>query len=214
MPNRFINHLPPTDSGAGLKLTAEQEEMCRVVYKLSEDDPEIYVFYSLWDPDKNYSDEYIIVPIRSTDFKIVTKPNGHEFANIIDSSSDPHPTSGSWLQMFRDNGIKCDQCMTDGKFYDPSDGHEFTDKETGHDLSCNNDHMKGGHVFPGRINYKFKKEDHQTVELIPICSHHNSYTLGQGSGNGTGFFMKLKCSAKIIELENYMSAKAIEKHDE
>ena len=45
MPNRFINHLPLTEAGAGLELTEEEKAVCQVVYQVSEENPRIYQFH-------------------------------------------------------------------------------------------------------------------------------------------------------------------------
>lgn len=212
MANRFINHLPHTEFGATLNLDEEQEKMCKIVYKLSEKYPDRYVFYGLWNPEKDYSDEYVILPIRSTAAKKISKPAGYEFANIIDSKYDPKIKGQSWLALLSSNGIACNCCMTDGRFYNPKDGTVFTTKKDGGALACNT-WMVGGHVYPGRQNVKFDAFQRETVELIPICSHHNSYSLGDGNGNGEGFFMKLKQNMDILQLENYMNRNAIDVGD-
>ncbi len=208
MKNKHISNLEYSEYGASLELTAEQEKKCKVVYKLSENNPDVYVFNSLWNPDLDYGEEYIIVPLRSTAYGTTEKDAGHIFSNILDSTDDPHPkinpATSSWLDLFRNENIPCDKCCTDGHFYNPINDMPFTESETGKQLKCNN-FMKGGHVFEGKDNKKFKKNDKQTVELIPICSHHNSYTLGTGSVNGAGFYMKLKAKMKIILLYNYLS---------
>jgi hypothetical protein len=81
MAGLFLNNISPTEEGAELVLSKEQEEYCRVVYKLDEEKNGI--FYGLWNPDEDYSDEYVILPLRSV-FK-ETRPlsKGTHFANII-----------------------------------------------------------------------------------------------------------------------------------
>lgn len=107
MANRFINHLPHTEFGATLKLNEEQKEMCRVVYKLSEKYPDRYVFYGLWEPERDYPDEYVILPIQSTACTKVSRSQGHDFANLIKSTKDPKINNQSWIGLLRNNGINC-----------------------------------------------------------------------------------------------------------
>lgn len=209
MANRFINHLPHTEFGASLNLNEEQEKMCKVVYKLSEKYPDRYIFHELWNPEKDYSDEYVILPVRSIDAQKISRPAGYEFSNIVDSKNDPKVGEKSWLELLRNNGIACDCCKTDGNFYNPNDGTAFKTKKNGEPLNCSNN-IVGGHVYPGRYNVKFDKKDHETVELVPICSHHNTYSLGDGNGTGKGFFMKLGQSMNILQLINYLNRNAID----
>lgn len=212
MANRFINHLPHTEFGATLILNEEQEKMCKVVYKLSEEYPDRYVFHGLWNPEKDYSDEYVILPIRSTSADPIFKPAGYEFSNIVNSSNDPKIGGKSWLALLSANGIACDCCKTDGKFYNPKDGTAFITKKDGGALNCSTD-MIGGHVYPGRYNVEPKKKDQATVELVPICSHHNTYSLGNGNGTGKGFFMKLGQSMYILQLKKYLNRNAVDAAD-
>lgn len=212
MANRFINHLPHTEFGATLQLNEEQEKMCKVVYKLSEQYPDRYVFHGLWDPERNYPDEYVILPIQSTAFGKIHKTQGYVFANIIKSKDDPLIDGKAWIRLLSDNQIDCSSCMTDGNFYNPLDDQPFTQAQTGKDMTCTTS-LKGGHVYPGKQNVEFSKEARATVELIPICSRHNSYALGRGKGNGTGFYMKLKQDMDILQLENYLNRNTIDVDD-
>lgn len=213
MANRIINHLPHTEFGASLNLNEEQEKMCKVVYKLSEEYPDRYVFHGLWNPEKDYSDEYVILPIQSTAFDVIPEQAGHEFANIVGSKDDPTIGNNSWIELLSANNIDCKHCATDGKYYNPEDGTAFTTKRDGKPLICDNEKIIGGHVYPGKYNVKPKKEDQETVELIPICSHHNSYSLGKGDGNGKGFFMKLGHNMNILQLKKYLNRNAVDTAD-
>lgn len=227
MPNKFLNHLPHTEFGAKMNLTEEQEKNCKVVYRLSEEEPDVYVFDGLWDSEATYPDECIIVPLRSTAVNKSNRPDGYIFSNVIDSKNDPKPHDPSsedpkvkysnWLKVFEDNGINYDGCKTDGNFYSPKDDHAFTPQEAGKtELTCNSS-MVGGHVIPGKIAQEV--QEGENVELIPICSHHNSYAIHEQSeatnGNGTGFYMKLEGPTDILELIGYFRSNDIlEKNNE
>jgi len=93
----FLDNYPVSEEGANLDLTEEQEKYCRVVYKLCEDEDSAY-FSELWNPDKEYSDEYVIVSVKSTggDPEPINKDT--LFANVKSSSKNPEPfTGGHWI---------------------------------------------------------------------------------------------------------------------
>lgn len=224
MPNKFLNHLPHTEFGAKMNLTEEQEKNCKVVYRLSEEEPDVYVFDDLWDSEATYPDECIIVPLRSIAANKSERPAGYIFSNIISSKDDPKPyykdekRYATWLEIFKLNDVECHKCSTDGNFYHPltAEEHAFTPKEAGKEsLECNQCWV-GGHVVPGKHARQVKTGD--TVELIPICGHHNSYaidSLGFPYGNGTGFYMKLRENTIMFELIGYMMRNDIlEKNNE
>lgn len=211
MNKNFINHLPYTEFGAAMNLTPEQEETCKVVYRLSEEKPDLYIFNGLWNPESEYSDRDIIVPLRSTAVNVIEKPAGFQFANLQRSSSDDRPASesGSWLNVLRKYNIPCDSCATDGHFYNPKDDTAFVTAKNGHPAKCSSG-MVGGHVYEGKENKTFKKGDHKTVLMIPICTHHNLCACGEGSGTGSGFYMKLKAKMNVLELVDYLNLSDVE----
>ncbi|WP_019554777.1 hypothetical protein [Propionispira raffinosivorans] len=192
MENKHI-YLPSTEAGESLKLTHEQEHLCKVVYKKT-DDPKIYRFHDLWNPINDYNEEYIIVPVRSVFGSVQGYAAGMEFANIIGSKDDPNPSS-SWLKLLTNNGIACTECVTDGKFYDPKTNKAFDG------YKCS-DYILGGHIILGCEAKIVEKGS--SVYLIPICNHHNSYACGNSGGNGTGFYMKTKSDGNCILLKNYL----------
>jgi len=199
MKNRHI-YLTSTEAGESLKLTQEQEHLCKVVYKKT-DDPPIYRFHDLWNPINEYSEEYIIVPFRSVFGGVQAYAPGKEFANIIGSNLDPNP-SPSWLNLLKDNGIDCAKCVTDGNFYDPSNNNKYDKNKSGAQCECSSN-MVGGHVLLGQ-KIATQVVSGGTVNLLPICKHHNSYVCGNGVGNGTGFYMKTRSVGKCIILNNYL----------
>lgn len=190
--------LEPTESGITLELTFEQEHNCKVVYKETEDG-QGYAFCGLWDnrPEAEYSDEHIIVPLRSVYDCDIPYTSRDIFANIIDSDPDHCPAS-SWLQLFRDHNIPCTTCVTDGTFYDSRDqtGRTYF---TG--LSCGGG-MVGGHVINSFNAASVAQGSY--VLLLPICKHHNSYCTDNTGRNGSGFFMMPRQRGYAIQLRGYL----------
>lgn len=196
-----MNHhifLAATEKGKTLQLSYEQEHTCKVVYKPSEDG-EGYVFSELWDvrPEKEYPDDHIIVPVRSVYVGPAPYEDNDVFANVIGSDPDPCPSS-SWIQLFRDHGIACDQCATDGTFYDsrdPSGRTYFTDYHCGGGI-------KGGHVINATAASSLRPNSY--VYLLPICHNHNSCCTDNTGRNGSGFFMMPESAGTAILLSGYL----------
>lgn len=198
MPNRFINNLPITKLCAELDLSDEINNKCRVVYKISEGKTDIYEFDSLWNPDKNYSDEYAILPVGSVFDKIIQGNKGDMFSNVIGSSYDKLPAGySSWIDILKKNNIKCDSCMTDGYFYTMRGNEEryFTDYHCGGKIV-------GGHVV-GDINNPVLEEG-DYVCIVPICNNHNVCCTDHTGRTGSGFYMRLKENTNVVLLKKYL----------
>lgn len=218
MAGRFLMDLAHTEHGAKLELTREQEENCRVVYRRSEKEPDTYVFDSLWNPDADYSDEHIIVPLRST-YKGLSEEydEGTCFANIIDSSRDPkYPGSRypvSWIEVLRrayrkDGESYCAEscCAKLNTIY----SSKYPYKEVG-GFACTNHglpdpkneiYIVGAHVMmEAKQAQRINKGDN--VYLLPLCDEHNRSDI---CGNwGVGYFMELGRPMKAAILEGYMN---------
>lgn len=212
MPNVFLDSCPYTEEGAKLQLTAEQEEKCRVVYRL--DDKGGAVFSELWNPEKEYSDEYVIVPLRSS-FKGVTADPfraGTVFANMIGSSKDPRPAGFEyWIDILRNNGIDARSCCATNAIYDPNTNQRITadvwyydnGQTTKAPFACNT-RMDGGHVLIGSKN-SASVAPGSTVRLLPICHRHNITQVSQFGHFGVGYYMKLGRDTQAAELINYLN---------
>lgn len=200
MPNRFMNHIPPTPKGAALTLTAQQEEMCRVVYRILPDGG--MVFNSLWNPEVDYSDEYAILPFRST-FKGVTAEMdaGTIFSNIAGSTGDKDTDGKTWIEVCRTRltGYSCATCCAENNLiYNPAD-----DTAIG-GFACTTPagtSLIGGHVLLGTKHSSTVDED-SDVHLLPICKAHNSYQY-VAKKHGQFYYMKLARAMKAVILEGY-----------
>jgi len=212
----FLNNYPVSEESANLELTEEQEKYCRVVYKLDEKG-DAY-FYELWNPDKEYSDEYAVLPLRSTGGTVVTlTPGGgvnqvQTFANVIGSSSDPCPDPSNvwlkyWLNMTGTQGGIW-SCCTDGNFYYLNNHQqERTVREifVRDDLvnaACSSRDMRGGHVILNVTKAATVLED-GPVYILPICNNHNIGRTSYYGSYGEGFYMKLGAATQAIQLQGY-----------
>lgn len=190
-----------TPHGEKLELTYEQEHCCKLVYKKNPNGKG-YFYHGYWNIEENvdYSDEYVIVPLRSVYAGKASYSPYDIFANVIGSDPDPRHGYNSWISLFRQKNIPCSVCATDGYFYDSGDESA---RMVFNNVYCNNSSgIVGGHV----IN-EFDADSVQsggTVYLLPICKHHNSYCLDGTGKNGSGFFMMPSTYGEVIILSNYL----------
>ena len=185
-----------SEEGKKLDLTYELEHLCQLVYKKSEDGKG-YVFAESWNPETDYSEEHLIVPLKSVFEGTFNYSTNDVFANVIGSTSDPCSSSSSWIQLFRDKKIKCDSCVMEDCFYDSKDKTAktyFTDYHCGGGII-------GGHVVKGTKAQTLPKGS--IVYLMPICHNHNSCCTDTTGQNGSGFFMMPQTSGKGIRLKGY-----------
>ena len=191
----FMNATP---EGAGLDLTYEQEHNNKLVYQRDETDPGRYLFAGFWDPEEDYPDDQLVVPLRSVFGGTAQYLNNQVFANIIGSTGDPRHGYTSWLDIFRQNGVPCGNCVTDGYFYAPYDRSGRTYFV---DYRCGGG-MKGGHVVDDFNNAS--PAAGSRVYLIPICHNHNSCCTDVTGRNGSGFFMMPRTAGTAVVLNNYL----------
>lgn len=218
----FLDNFPVSDNCADLVLTEEQEKYCRVVYKL--DDEGGACFDALWNPEAKYSDEYVIVPLRSTGYTAEElAPRGtladvKSFANVIGSGADPLIGGKWWIDLWSkefNRGVRPNACSTDGAFYIwdgksenrlksvifpeyTGSGWIYTDSP-----ACCSNSFVGGHII---VNAKAADEVHEggLVYIIPICNKHNIAITAQGLSFGTGYYMKLRGKTSALKLKGYL----------
>lgn len=207
--NNFLKHLPVTAAGANLKLTEEQENLCRVVYRNTEENR--YIFFELWKPEKEYSGEFVIVPLRSV-YKGITAPYpaGTRFANIIGSSHDNRPV-GKWIEVLQQHfpaSYRTDICCTDGFIYDSTTvtdqpylgevtifGHRVQSFQCGGSI-C------GGHILANATNAS-EVVPGSEILLFPICTNHNIACLNTHQW-GAGFYMRLAAPMIGARMKGYL----------
>ncbi|MDE7390459.1 MAG: hypothetical protein K2M82_05925 [Lachnospiraceae bacterium] len=209
----FLNNYPYTEYGAKLKLTQEQEENCKTVYKL--DNKGGAYFWGLWNPKTEHSDDYVILPIRSTGTELAELSARTVFANVIDSNKDPKIDDKNWLKLWIDvtkHKGWVSNCFTDSNFYYGSDetySRIFLDKKEGtvwtpkeiNAACCTT--IVGGHVLLNCYDAKIADMDAE-VYIIPICDTHNRAHSGTTRTWGKGYYMKLQNDTKAIKLIGYL----------
>lgn len=212
----FLDNYPVSEESSNLVLTEEQEKYCRVVYKLDEEGGA--GFTGLWNPETEYSDEYVIVPLRSTGGKSVSIPANTCFANVIGSSSDYLVDGKKWLKLWVDvanNRKGTDSCSTDGKFYKSGlTGETYTSilypvydyaKSCWIDVNISavcRDSLEGGHIILNATEAAYVPKN-GNVYIVPICKMHNRSHIS-GKSWGVGFYMKMANNTNVVKLEGYL----------
>ena len=227
----FLETLPHTEEGGKLELNEAQINLCKVVYRHSEEEPDKYVFAELWNPDREYTDEYVIAPLKSV-FLRVTEHNiveGTNFVNIEGSTRDPKPINpltkksyGSWRQLMAaklpDFRSCCAQLNTIYKigettpyagFACTNDGEEFYAHFENGDLDVENSiWIQGAHVWIGASKPK-SIEEGKKVYILPLCRAHNTFN-GITGRYGTGYYMKIGRLTKAIILDGYLQQEMVQ----
>lgn len=225
----FLDNYPTSEECANLVLTEEQEKNCRVVYKL--DDEGGACFDGFWYPKAEYSDEYVIVPIRSTGCTVVTLyPSSpfaavKSFANVIGSGEDHLIDSKWWIELWSEKcngGVRPNACSSDGKFYAKSGRSETllkdvifpyyneAERKWNYPVStadCSPS-LVGGHILVNAEAASTAPRGSGTVHIIPICSKHNIAIAEPGRSFGTGFYMKLGGVTSALKLKGYLNGVA------
>lgn len=214
----FLENYPVSKESASLTLTEEQEKNCRAVYRLSEDESDRGAYFAeLWVPDKAYSDEYVILPLRSTGGTVVTLKTKNTlipvnfFANVIGSKADDLPDGFQYWISFWMSKTKQSypSCCTDGNFYYTDRNnteYRFTQinvQKSKVNAACSTGQVNGGHII---INAKAAAEapKNGTVYIVPLCTNHN-IGFADGCGWGAGFYMKLKGDILAVKLKGYLA---------
>lgn len=220
----FLDNYPISEECVNLVLTEEQEKNLRVVYKL--DNEGGACFDGFWIPEAEYSDEYVIVPIRSTGFTVTDlDPKSPffkitSFANVIGSKDDPKIDGKSWKELWKvkaNSGKEPTNCSSDGFFYtligeseiplnritmprynDITRNWEYYDE----DATCSGS-IVGGHIIVNAINAATVAEGSGSVYIIPICNKHN-IAFTNGKRFGEGFYMKLRERTNALKLRGYL----------
>jgi hypothetical protein len=195
------------------------EANCKVVYKL--DDKGGAVFAELWNPEAEYTDEYVVMPLKSSYDSNEDFEEDMNFANVEGSTNDPKPFSSSetWISFYKlktglksSDSVKC--CAINNEIYNPGNDAKIN----GEVRICNYKYdyfscggsICGGHVLVGtKISAEVPIGDF--VYLLPICNNHNICSLrSDGKKWGAGYYMKLKEDTTALKLKNYLQARQLQ----
>ncbi|KOY83200.1 hypothetical protein I6G82_05440 [Lysinibacillus macroides] len=200
----FVN-MPATVEGAKLQLTQEQETRYRVVYRKTKDEQGAY-FADLWNPESDYTDEFIIVPLRSVyDGITESLAIGTNFANVEGSTHDPKHGETSWIQLIIKSIGKgpAGSCCAEPNTIYVGGSQDEGDERTA-EFTCSTS-LVGGHVILYATNSS-KVEAGKNVHLLPICGKHNTFYY---EGTGKGYYMKLGRQISAVKLKEYFQLSAI-----
>lgn len=164
----YLKDLPFTEEGKKLKLSDEDRERFRLVYKREGDG---WILHDIYEKGGEYGDDCIVVPLESTLAGNAYFEKGQEFANVKGSAHDPKPQGyNSWIDLWGQlSGTTPPyHCCTDGMMYS-SDGKMKC-------MNSLNKKMIGGHVIKGK-NSTIVVEG-EIVYIVPICEPHNLMASG------------------------------------
>lgn len=206
--NRHVN-LPPTEMGMNLNLPKETADSCRAVYEETAD-KKGYQFKGAFNPEVDYGDKCIIVPVSSIFKDIKTWNKGTVFANVLGSTGDEHPDAPTWKRLYGAKDLPWEPYEEQNAFYDSKTDKRCTEAR----YVCGGGRTVGGHVVLGKDAQTLP--DHSDVYVVPICSHHNSMCINHGGdtpGNGNGFYMKTKADVEVLLMQNYLPKSTVMKYD-
>lgn len=178
--------LPYTEQGAKMTLTAEQKNVCKVLYKNIEDD--LYEFAGLYDPeipDEDYPDGIIALPIQSVVDDTEFLNQNTSVWNVCGSTGDPCPNSLSWYQLW-ENTLKEKGHPHEKKCYVAGSAG----------IQCNSSIIGGHMVLTNNIRPAGGSDG--IVYIIPICSRHNHYA--------NTAEMHLCCDVWALKLNRYFQS--------
>lgn len=214
MKNIMINSMPHTEEGAKLHLSKEIADNCKVVYRLNAVKNGAH-FVELWNPDIDYDVNHIILPLQSTFAGISDEyGKGTNFANVIHSSTDNCPGGGSWIQFLKIKlnpgkviNYDCSTCCAETNVIYQADSNDkkVVTSPSGKMFNCTvGGTIKGGHIVMD-IKNATEVAKGGNVELLPICSAHNSFNnTGEQYASGQGYYMKLARPMRTVMLKNYL----------
>lgn len=216
---KLLNNVPMTEEWNNMKLLEDVEnkikEQYQVVYKKSAEDGKWHL-YDMYNKDKSYNEDFIIMPIGSVCHGIQPVNQQTPFVNVLGSAKDPRPEGVSWIGLMRivydaygkDKRL-LESCCTDGNFYVTKETPNGIIWNVVRDENCNNG-IVGGHVLLGKFITKYSNIG-DTVYMLPICNSHNTSSFG-GGGTGSGFFMVTKCDIWALVLDRFLQNEKVQRY--
>ncbi|MEZ3505065.1 MAG: hypothetical protein K1W25_16725 [Lachnospiraceae bacterium] len=207
----YLKDLPFTEEGKKLKLSDEDRERFRLVYKKKDDQ---WVLHNIYEKGGEYGDDCIVVPLESTYKGNIELAPGTEFANVVGTSNDPKPgdINTSWIAFWKCIYIATHYsyppswCCTDGMKY-----NNYGNNIVLHVEGATYGELNGGHIILGRIARQ--PYPGEIVYIVPICTGHNTM--------GNSFYMKtgheatfaVALSNVVTNIHNYLARHPLEAHE-
>lgn len=185
--------LPPTKEWESVGLGKKYDEKCKVVYQRKYKDGDAY-FLEFWNPEKEYGENCIVVPVSSTPGRLIPIYQGSIIRNVSNTTKDPNPCSNSWIALMREMYQKSGYSLDTLCFC--SSQNSICQINYGKFVSIPHDHsgvICGAHVYVG--------DDRNNVYLVPLCNSHNHYSIDENT-----YFMVLAHNVMGLELINCIHA--------
>lgn len=215
----YLKDLPFTEEGKKLKLSDEDRERFRLVYKR---EGEGWILHDIYEKGGEYGDDCIVVPLQSTYNGYVFFETGRVFANAKGTSNDWSPIAHDiawitfWECMYLAVVGQVPQnihCCTDGAMYFYENYYETQVPVLGCDHWDDRSFSAvGGHVIlePAPRDVYLNND----VYIVPICRHHNvpkkEIKDGYMKAAKETFAVKLKFGANPY---NYLAQHPLESHE-
>lgn len=181
----MLKHIPDNDlksiAETGVRLTAEQETNCKVIYRETDGGYVFEGFYNPDIPDEEYPDGLAAFSLRSSFNQCVPIAGGTQIFNVVGSNKDvykdplPPDISKTWLNVWQVNVINYDadldrtQPLPNGALHN---NHTLQSYATGPNLPQNLTDIIGGHVV---TNQNLQDAPiGSNVYLVPIYRSFNS----------------------------------------
>ncbi len=196
----ILKNAPKTEEGRKLQLTKEQEAIYKLVYRINKE-KEGLEFYDLWEPEKKYDNEFVVVPLTSTYVGYEFMRAGTKVRNVKGSSYDPKRNGSSWIQLinavYSNNLINEDTsiCCLDINVYDPST--HYPKSLPNH---INPYRIVGGHMVLNGEDQNVKIGD--SFYLLHICNAHNSTACDP-------YYFKVATGTYALVMQGFLQAQPI-----
>ena len=218
----YLKDLPFTEEGKKLKLSDEDRERFRLVYKREGDG---WVLHDIYEKGGEYGDDCIVVPLESTYKGHMELDPGQIFANVKGSTGDKFPVGGgcTWIAFWQCMYLATyhreppQNCCTDGNVY----CHNDIAYNIPQYFSCGGN-LCGGHVILNSLSIEPEKGN--LVYLVPICNNHNirnvcyriegvyNHNLFMKIGNNLTFAVALPYRANEL-VQDYLAQRPLETHE-
>ncbi len=208
----YLKDLPFTEEGKKLKLSDEDRERFRLVYKREGDG---WVLHDIYEKGGEYGDDCIVVPLESTYEGNIEFASGTIFANVIGTSSDPKPgdIKTSWIAFWKciyiatHHSILPSWCCTDG--------NQYNDDYYGNAVMHSNNEfcedLDGGHIVLGKKARQ--PAQGEIVYIVPICASHNHMANCFYMKTGYHKTFAVALSNVVTNIYNYLAQHPLETHE-